>query len=51
MSVHPFPAPASPAEAVRRFELTLSRRIDGLIHGDHAGRLVGLGTEPGETRR
>jgi uncharacterized protein (DUF58 family) len=51
MSVHPFPAPASPAEAVRRFELTLRRRIDGLIHGDHAGRLVGLGTEPGETRR
>ena len=50
MSVHPLPAPATPAEAVRRFELTLSRRIDGLLHGDHTGRLVGLGTEPGEAR-
>jgi uncharacterized protein (DUF58 family) len=48
----PAPPPApSPAEAVRRFELALSRRIDGLLHGDHAGRLPGLGTEPGETRR
>jgi uncharacterized protein (DUF58 family) len=51
MSVHPFPAPASPTEAVRRFELSLSRRIDGLIHGDHPGCRVGLGTEPGEARR
>src|SRR5262245_10776993 len=50
MTVHPFPAPATPAEAVRRFELTLSRRIDGLLRGDHAGRLVGLGTDPGEAR-
>jgi uncharacterized protein (DUF58 family) len=46
----PVPASAS-AEVVRRFELMLSRRIDGLLLGNHQGRVPGLGTEPGETRR
>jgi uncharacterized protein (DUF58 family) len=41
----------SPAEVVRRFELTLGRRIDGLLHGDHAGRVAGLGSEDGDGRR
>ncbi|HET8619923.1 MAG TPA: DUF58 domain-containing protein [Acidimicrobiales bacterium] len=51
MSAAPRPPAPSPAEAVRRFELALARRIDGLLHGDHAGRVPGLGTEAGESRR
>ena len=46
----PVPRPDA-AEAVRRLELTLGRRIDGLLHGDHAGRIPGLGSEAGESRR
>jgi uncharacterized protein (DUF58 family) len=42
--------PPDAAEVVRRLELTLGRRIDGLLHGDHAGRVPGLGSEAGETR-
>ncbi|HEY2999846.1 MAG TPA: DUF58 domain-containing protein [Acidimicrobiales bacterium] len=44
-------AAPSAADVVRRFELTLSRRIDGLLQGDHAGRVLGLGSENGESRR
>lgn len=39
------------AEIVRRLELTLARRVDGVLHGRHAGRGPGLGSEAGETRR
>jgi len=45
------PPPPAPAEIVRRLELTLGRRVDGLLHGDHGGRVPGLGTEAGEGRR
>jgi uncharacterized protein (DUF58 family) len=51
MSAVPPPATASSAEAVRRLELTLGRRVDGLLHGDHMGRVRGLGGEPAESRR
>ncbi len=44
------PRPPLPAEIVRRLELTLGRRVDGLLHGDHEGRVPGLGTEAGESR-
>ncbi len=44
------PGPPLPAEIVRRLELTLGRRVDGLLHGDHGGRVPGLGTEAGESR-
>ena len=45
-------SPAAPgaAEILRRLELTLGRRVDGLLHGDHDGRVPGLGTEAGESR-
>lgn len=46
----PIPRPDA-AEAVRRLELTLGRRVDGLLYGDHAGRIPGLGSEAGESRR
>lgn len=36
--------------ALRRLELIIRRRLDGLLHGDHTGLLPGHGTEPDETR-
>lgn len=45
------PPPPAAGEIVRRLELTLGRRVDGLLHGDHIGRVPGLGTEAGESRR
>ncbi len=40
-----------PAEVVlRRLELTVTRRLDGLLHGDHLGLLPGAGSEAGESR-
>jgi uncharacterized protein (DUF58 family) len=41
--------PASP-DLLRRLELTITRRLDGLLHGDHRGLVPGHGSEPGETR-
>jgi uncharacterized protein (DUF58 family) len=40
----------SAAEVLRRLELTVTRRLDGLLHGDYRGLVPGHGTEPGETR-
>ncbi len=51
-----FPRPgrarlASPSTApLDRLQLTVMRRIDGLLAGDHAGLLPGHGTERGEAR-
>jgi len=39
-----------PEELLRRLELRVARRIDGILHGAHAGLLPGPGTEPGEAR-
>jgi uncharacterized protein (DUF58 family) len=39
------------SEVLRRLELTVTRRLDGLLHGDHRGLVPGHGTEPGEARR
>ncbi|RVX38296.1 uncharacterized protein DUF58 [Nonomuraea polychroma] len=36
--------------ALRRLELTITRRLDGLLQGEHLGLLPGPGTEPAETR-
>lgn len=38
------------AEVLRRLELTVNRRLDGLLHGEHQGLLPGPGTEAGEAR-
>lgn len=46
-------APSTAAEAeraVRQLELTVARRLDGLLQGDHRGLLPGPGSEPGEGR-
>jgi uncharacterized protein (DUF58 family) len=44
------PALAEPAEVLRRLELAVTRRLDGLLHGDHRGLVPGHGSEPGEAR-
>ena len=41
----------STREVLRRLELEVTRRLDGLLHGDHRGLVPGHGTELGETRR
>ncbi len=37
-------------EVLRRLEWTVIHRLDGLLHGDHAGLVPGHGSELGETR-
>jgi uncharacterized protein (DUF58 family) len=36
--------------ALRHLELTITRRLDGLLQGDHQGLVPGSGSEPGEGR-
>ncbi|WHT22109.1 DUF58 domain-containing protein [Crossiella sp. CA-258035] len=36
--------------ALRTLELTVKRRLDGLLQGNHLGLVPGPGTEPGEAR-
>ncbi len=38
-------------ELLRRLELDVTLRLDGLLHGDHRGLVPGHGSELGETRR
>ncbi|MEM9520982.1 MAG: DUF58 domain-containing protein [Actinomycetota bacterium] len=37
-------------ELLRRLELDIDRRLDGLLQGDYRGLVSGLGAEPGEAR-
>ena len=37
-------------ELLRTLELTISRRLDGVLHGNYQGLTPGHGTEPGESR-
>lgn len=39
------------AEMVRALELTITRRLDGVLHGNHQGITPGHGSEPGESRQ
>ena len=36
---------------LRRLELDITMRLDGLLQGDYRGLVPGHGSEPGETRR
>lgn len=36
----------APERRLRRLELSITRRLDGLLHGQHLGLLPGVGTEP-----
>jgi uncharacterized protein (DUF58 family) len=51
-SVRGIGAPGDPSthEVLRRLELTITRRLDGLLHGNHQGLVPGHGSESGETR-
>ncbi len=40
----------APGEVLRRLELTVTRRLDGLLQGDHLGLVPGHGSDLGETR-
>ena len=44
------PTPPTVAEMVRSLELTITRRLDGVLHGHHEGLTPGHGSEPGESR-
>lgn len=39
-----------PDEIIRRLELDITHRLDGLLHGDHLGLVPGHGSDLGETR-
>jgi uncharacterized protein (DUF58 family) len=43
-------SPDEAAAVLRRLELTVRRRLDGLLQGNHLGLVPGPGTEPGESR-
>jgi uncharacterized protein (DUF58 family) len=40
----------SPEAALRRLELVVGRRVDGLLHGDHLGLLPGPGSDAADAR-
>jgi uncharacterized protein (DUF58 family) len=44
------PPSESVAELVRTLEVTITRRLDGALHGNHQGITPGHGSEPGEAR-
>jgi uncharacterized protein (DUF58 family) len=44
------PEVAASEDRWRQLELTVTRRLDGLLHGDHLGMLPGPGSEAGEAR-
>jgi uncharacterized protein (DUF58 family) len=46
----PAPRPDELDARLRRLELTISRRLEGLLHGDHLGLLPGHGSERAESR-
>ncbi len=46
----PLPTPDDIDARLRRLELTISRRLEGLLHGDHLGLLPGHGSERAESR-
>ena len=38
------------AAALRTLELTIKRKLDGVLQGNHLGLIPGPGSEPGESR-
>jgi uncharacterized protein (DUF58 family) len=45
------PTPDTVAEHLRTLELMITRRLDGILHGNHRGLTPGHGSEPGESRQ
>lgn len=44
------PASAATSELLRGLEFTITRRLDGFLHGNYQGITPGHGSEPGESR-
>lgn len=44
------PPPEALIQLLRTLELTINRRLDGVLHGNHRGLTPGHGSEPGESR-
>lgn len=51
MTLPPNTEEMAPDEVLRRLEMTIGRRLDGMLSGDYRGLVPGHGTEQGETRR
>ena len=49
-NVAPRTARTGPDEVLRRLDLSVSHKLDGLLHGDYQGLVPGHGSELGETR-
>jgi uncharacterized protein (DUF58 family) len=43
-------AHSSSSEVIRRLDLTINRKLDGMLHGDYQGLVPGHGSELGEAR-
>jgi len=43
-------ASASTEEVLRRLHLDVTRKLDGMLHGDYEGLVSGQGSEPGDAR-
>ena len=50
MTAPPSVADRSPEEVLRRLELAVVRRLDGMLQGDYRGLVPGHGTEAGDAR-
>ncbi len=46
----PGPPDAALAQTLKSLELTITRKLDGILHGNHQGLTPGHGSEPGESR-
>lgn len=44
------PDDAAIAEIIRTLEVTVTRKLDGVLHGNHQGLTPGHGSEPGDSR-
>lgn len=49
-NVPPRTASSGPDEVLRRLDLAVSHKLDGLLHGEYQGLVPGHGSELGETR-
>jgi uncharacterized protein (DUF58 family) len=44
------PSSGDAADVLRQLDLSVNRRLDGLLHGDYRGLVPGHGSEPGDAR-
>src|SRR3954470_170900 len=49
-NIPPRTAATGPDEVLRRLDLAVSHKLDGLLHGEYQGLVPGHGSELGETR-